>query len=41
MSEVPVALQLLRFESDANWAVNKAEILSWNLAPMKRQPNTI
>lgn len=35
MYEVPVALQLLPFESDANWAAKKAEILSWNLAPIK------
>ncbi len=35
MYEVPVALQLMPFESDANWALKKAEILSWNLQPIK------
>ena len=35
MTEVPVAIQLIPFESDANWALKKAEIASWNLAPIK------
>ena len=35
MSEVPVALQVQPFESDANWAAKKAEIASWGLAPIK------
>jgi len=35
MTEVPVALQLLPFESDANWAARKAQFAAWNLAPIK------
>jgi sugar phosphate isomerase/epimerase len=35
MAEVPVALQLMPFESDANWVEKKAEIESWNLPPIK------
>jgi sugar phosphate isomerase/epimerase len=35
VAEVPVALQLMPFESDANWAVKKAEIAAWNLPPIR------
>lgn len=35
ISEIPVALQIQPFESDANWAIKKAEIASWNLPPIK------
>ena len=35
MTEIPVALQVLPFESEANWAAKKAEIASWNLAPIR------
>ena len=35
ITEIPVAIQLKPFESDANWAVKKAEIASWNLPPVK------
>jgi sugar phosphate isomerase/epimerase len=35
VAEVPVALQLVPFESDANWAAKKAEIASWNLPPIR------
>ncbi len=35
MTEIPVALQILPFESEANWAAKKAEIASWNLAPIR------
>lgn len=35
VAEVPVALQLVPFESDANWAAKKAEIAAWKLAPIK------
>lgn len=35
MAEVPVAMQLIPFESDAHWASKKAEIESWGLPPIK------
>jgi sugar phosphate isomerase/epimerase len=35
VAEVPVALQLMPFESDANWAAKKAEIASWHLPPIR------
>ena len=35
IAEVPVALQLKPFESNANWAAKRAEIESWNLPPIK------
>lgn len=35
LTEVPVAIQLMPFESDANWAAKKAEIASWDLPPIK------
>ncbi|MCB0116855.1 MAG: sugar phosphate isomerase/epimerase family protein [Caldilineaceae bacterium] len=35
VTEVPVALQVRPFESDANWAAKKAEIASWNLPPAR------
>lgn len=35
ITEVPVALQLMPFESDANWAVKKAEIATWHLPPIR------
>ena len=33
--EVPIAIQLTPFESDANWALKKAEIASWDLPPIR------
>lgn len=35
MAEVPVALQVMPFESRANWERKRAEILSWNLPPIR------
>lgn len=35
VSEIPVAIQVQPFESEANWAAKKAEIASWNLPPIK------
>jgi sugar phosphate isomerase/epimerase len=34
MAEIPVALQVQPFESEANWAAKQAEIASWNLPPI-------
>lgn len=33
--EIPVALEVRPFESDANWAAKKAEIKAWNLPPVR------
>jgi sugar phosphate isomerase/epimerase len=41
MTEVPVAIQLTPFESDANWAAKKAEIATWNLPPIKASSHFI
>ena len=35
MCEIPVALQVQPFESEANWAAKKAEIESWGLPPIR------
>jgi sugar phosphate isomerase/epimerase len=35
VTEVPVAIQLIPFESDANWAAKKAQIAAWNLPPTR------
>ena len=35
MAEIPVALQLIPFESQANWTRKRAEIESWHLPPIK------
>lgn len=35
ISEIPVAIQVQPFESEANWAAKKAEIASWDLPPIK------
>ena len=35
VAEIPVALQLNPFDSDALWAAKKAEIASWNLPPIR------
>src|SRR5690348_3281642 len=35
MTEIPVALQVLPFASEATWATKKAEIASSNLAPIR------
>ncbi|MCX6018111.1 MAG: TIM barrel protein [Chloroflexi bacterium] len=35
IAEIPVALQLNSFDSDALWATKKAEIASWNLPPIR------
>jgi len=34
MTEIPVALLVAPFESDALWAAKKAEIAAWDLAPI-------
>ncbi len=33
--EIPVALEVRPFESEANWAAKKAEIEGWNLPPVR------
>lgn len=35
MAEIPVALLVKPFESEANWAQQRKEILSWKLPPIK------
>lgn len=35
MAEIPVALQVQPFESEANWQVKQAEIAAWNLPPVR------
>ena len=35
ITEIPVAIQVQPFESEANWAAKKAEIASWNLPPIR------
>jgi sugar phosphate isomerase/epimerase len=35
VTEVPVAIQLIPFESEANWAAKKAQIAAWNLPPTR------
>lgn len=35
VTEVPVAIQLTPFESDANWAAKKAQIAAWDLPPTR------
>lgn len=35
MAEVPVALQIEPFESEANWLAKQAEIVSWHVPPIK------
>jgi sugar phosphate isomerase/epimerase len=35
MCEIPVALQVMPFESEANWAAKKAEIAAWGLPPVR------
>jgi sugar phosphate isomerase/epimerase len=35
VTEVPVAIQLIPFESDANWAAKKAQIAAWDLPPTR------
>lgn len=41
MAEVPVALQIMPFQSDANWARKRAEIASWNLPPIRASSHLI
>ena len=41
MAEVPVALQLKPFESNANWEAKRAEIESWNLPSIKASSHFI
>lgn len=35
ITEIPVAIQVKPFDSDAIWEAKKAEIASWNLPPVK------
>ncbi|MBI1299182.1 TIM barrel protein [bacterium] len=35
VTEVPVAIQLIPFESEANWAAKKAQIADWDLPPTR------
>jgi sugar phosphate isomerase/epimerase len=35
MAEIPVALQVQPFESDANWAAKQSEVNSWDLPPIR------
>ncbi len=35
VTEIPVAIQVQPFESEANWAAKKAEIASWKLPPVR------
>jgi sugar phosphate isomerase/epimerase len=35
IAEIPIAIQVTPFESEANWQAKKAEIASWGLPPIK------